>query len=152
MKKITKQTQSNSISFLGLLFILFLGLKLAGIGQVAKWSWWWVTAPLWGGPVLVIGIVITALVLGFFGGLIFRLIKFTLSKFQKEPTGYLNINSIPATKIVLDGKVLGNTPKVKVKVTPGAHQIKFVNDDGVKGELSVLVVANETIPIVFKFL
>ena len=75
MKKITKQTQSNSISFLGLLFILFLGLKLAGIGQVAKWSWWWVTAPLWGGPVLVIGIVITALVLGFFGGLIFRLIK-----------------------------------------------------------------------------
>lgn len=25
-------------------FILFLGLKLAGI---IPWSWWWVTSPLW---------------------------------------------------------------------------------------------------------
>lgn len=31
----------------GALFLLFLGLKLAGIGAVASWSWWWVTAPLW---------------------------------------------------------------------------------------------------------
>ncbi len=28
-----------------LLFLLFLGLKLCG---VITWSWWWVTAPLWG--------------------------------------------------------------------------------------------------------
>jgi len=28
-----------------LLFLLFLGLKLAGI---IDWSWWWVTIPLWG--------------------------------------------------------------------------------------------------------
>jgi len=27
------------------LFLLFLGLKL---GKVIDWSWWWVTAPLWG--------------------------------------------------------------------------------------------------------
>ena len=30
-----------------LCFVLFLGLKLAEIGVVASWSWWWVTAPLW---------------------------------------------------------------------------------------------------------
>ena len=30
-----------------LVFLLFLGLKLAGVGVVAKWSWWWVCAPLW---------------------------------------------------------------------------------------------------------
>lgn len=29
------------------LFLLFLGLKLAEVGVVATWSWWWVTAPLW---------------------------------------------------------------------------------------------------------
>lgn len=29
---------------LGLVFIVFLVLKLCG---VIDWSWWWVTAPLW---------------------------------------------------------------------------------------------------------
>ena len=31
-------------SLLGLLFLLFLILKIA---HVIDWSWWWVTAPLW---------------------------------------------------------------------------------------------------------
>lgn len=30
-----------------ILFLIFLTLKLAGIGQVANWSWWWVTSPIW---------------------------------------------------------------------------------------------------------
>lgn len=34
----------------GLLFVVFLVLRLTG---VVNWSWWWVTAPLWGGVVLV---------------------------------------------------------------------------------------------------
>jgi len=51
-------------------FVVFLVLKLAEIGQVATWSWWWVTCPLWipwaivaavGLPVLA-GILILALV------------------------------------------------------------------------------------------
>lgn len=45
-------------SFLNLLFLTFLVLKLT---KVIDWSWWWVTAPLWI-PfglllVLVVGIV-----------------------------------------------------------------------------------------------
>ena len=32
------------IGFLGLLALLFIGLKL---GAVIAWSWWWVLAPLW---------------------------------------------------------------------------------------------------------
>lgn len=32
------------ISFLGLLAILFIGLKLTGN---IDWSWWWVLAPIW---------------------------------------------------------------------------------------------------------
>lgn len=29
------------------IFMIFLILKLAEIGTVANWSWWWVTSPLW---------------------------------------------------------------------------------------------------------
>lgn len=41
------QTQSSRsrVPFAGLLFLLFLTLKLCA---VIDWSWWWVTAPLWG--------------------------------------------------------------------------------------------------------
>lgn len=38
------------ISFLPLLFLVFLVLKLTG---VIAWSWWIITAPLWGGFALV---------------------------------------------------------------------------------------------------
>lgn len=30
-----------------ILFLIFLTLKLANLGMVANWSWWWVTSPLW---------------------------------------------------------------------------------------------------------
>lgn len=30
-----------------LVFLVFLVLKLAEVGAVADWSWWWVTCPLW---------------------------------------------------------------------------------------------------------
>jgi len=44
---------SSAISGLGgmMLFIAFLVLKLTG---VIGWSWWWVTAPLWGPVALVV--------------------------------------------------------------------------------------------------
>lgn len=39
-------------------FIVFLILKL--LGKIT-WSWWWVTAPLWGPIALFVGISIIAL-------------------------------------------------------------------------------------------
>ena len=42
---------SSGISLSGLTFIVFLVLKLCG---VIDWSWWWVTAPLWGPFALLI--------------------------------------------------------------------------------------------------
>lgn len=48
--------QSNSgVGFLTLLFLLFIGLKLSG--HIA-WSWWWITAPLWGGPAALVGFLV----------------------------------------------------------------------------------------------
>jgi hypothetical protein len=43
-----------------LVFIVFLILKLAGIGVVATWSWLWVTSPLWIGFALVMGCALLA--------------------------------------------------------------------------------------------
>jgi len=51
-------SSSNSgISFLGLLTILFIGLKLT---NYIDWSWWWVLAPIWGGLALVVAILLVA--------------------------------------------------------------------------------------------
>ncbi len=47
------EASSNGIGFFGLLFIVFLTLKLT---DVITWSWWWVTAPLWGPPAFVFGV------------------------------------------------------------------------------------------------
>lgn len=45
-------------------FLIFLVLKLTEIGVVAKWSWWWVTSPLWGPlALLLIGFSIYGLFL-----------------------------------------------------------------------------------------
>ena len=58
------QVGSHGISFAGLLFIVFLILKL-GVGNTAVqgWSWWWVTAPLWGGIAILFGISIVVFVI-----------------------------------------------------------------------------------------
>ena len=49
---------SGGVTFLELLFVVFLVLKLIG---VIDWSWWWVTAPLWGVFGLLLGILIIGL-------------------------------------------------------------------------------------------
>jgi hypothetical protein len=54
------EKSSNSIGMSVLIFLIFLVMKLAGIGQVATWSWWWVTSPLWIGAGLIILIIIVA--------------------------------------------------------------------------------------------
>jgi serine/threonine-protein kinase len=44
----------------------------------------------------------------------------------------LNINSIPVSKVLLDGRPIGLTPKVGVTVPAGAHTVVFVGDHGKK--------------------
>ena len=40
-------TKSSGIGLTGAVFIVFLVLKLTETGAVARWSWWWVTSPIW---------------------------------------------------------------------------------------------------------
>jgi hypothetical protein len=41
-----KNNKSTSLGFGTILFLIFLILKLAGLGMVATWSWWWVFSPI----------------------------------------------------------------------------------------------------------
>ena len=58
-----KDATKSTIGLSGLVFIVFLVLKLAEIGQVANWSWWWVTSPLWLPLLAFIAIVLVAFVI-----------------------------------------------------------------------------------------
>lgn len=61
---------NSGITFPMLLFLVFLVLKLT---NVITWSWWWVTAPLWVTPAIVLSIclliAIIFLLIFFFGKL-----------------------------------------------------------------------------------
>jgi len=56
---------------LPVVFIVFLVFKLAEIGVVASWSWWWVFAPLW----IPAAGVIAVLMVWFIGFLVYHLVK-----------------------------------------------------------------------------
>ena len=58
MANSNQQAQQGGVGVLGLLFVLFVGLKLTG---VISWSWWWVTAPIWGPAVAVLTFGLVAL-------------------------------------------------------------------------------------------
>jgi len=54
----------GGVTWLGLLGLLFIGLKLGG---VIDWSWWYVTMPLWSGLALAsifLGIVLILIACG----------------------------------------------------------------------------------------
>jgi hypothetical protein len=52
-------SSSGGVSFLGMLAIAFIILKL---WHVIGWSWWWVLSPLWGATAIVLGIVVVIMI------------------------------------------------------------------------------------------
>lgn len=62
-----KQTTSSGLGIGTILFLIFLTLKLAEIGPVQYWSWWWVTSPLWIPLGIGVGIIIIAIIIAFIG-------------------------------------------------------------------------------------
>lgn len=54
------------------------------------------------------------------------------------------MNSIPASKVLLDGKPLGQTPKVGISVSPGNHVVTFIGTTGAKKTVTVTVGSGET--------
>ena len=68
------------VSFMGLLTILFIGLKLAGY---ITWSWWIVTLPLWGGAALIISLFVIAPAIALIGAFLLDVLA-SLTKYKKK--------------------------------------------------------------------
>ena len=47
----SNETNRGGVGFVGLLTVLFVGLKLT---SHITWSWWWVLSPLWIAPSVMI--------------------------------------------------------------------------------------------------
>lgn len=54
MSNNNSKSSSGGIGFVGLLTILFIGLKLT---NNIDWSWWWVLSPIWIVALLFVAIV-----------------------------------------------------------------------------------------------
>jgi len=48
--------QVRPITVLDGFALMLIGFKLAGVGEVAGWSWWWVLAPIWIYVVIVVAV------------------------------------------------------------------------------------------------
>jgi hypothetical protein len=57
----SKTSSSSGIGFVGMLTILFIGLKLAG---VINWDWLWVLSPIWITAIITIAIILLAVTYG----------------------------------------------------------------------------------------
>lgn len=57
---------SGSIGFLNLLGLIFVTLKLAGVGAVASWSWWAVLSPFWVPIAIAVVLILFLVTLGLF--------------------------------------------------------------------------------------
>ena len=56
-----KSVNTSDISFINLLTVLFIGLKLTGH---IDWSWWWVLSPLWLALVIIMVLAVLAVAIG----------------------------------------------------------------------------------------
>jgi hypothetical protein len=56
----SKESSSSGVSFMGLLTILFIALKLTNF---IDWSWWWVLSPMWlSAVILVLAVLLLVLI------------------------------------------------------------------------------------------
>lgn len=53
----SSSTNSGGVGFVGLLTVLFIGLKLTGY---IDWSWWWVLSPIWITTLVVLAFIAVA--------------------------------------------------------------------------------------------
>jgi len=65
--------------------------------------------------------------------------------------GTININSIPVSNVILDGRPMGTTPKVGISVSAGAHTVVFVHPEHGRKVRSVNVPAGGSATAVVRF-
>jgi hypothetical protein len=66
-------------------------------------------------------------------------------------SGTLNINSIPVASVVLDGRPVGSTPLVGLKVSPGSHSVIFIHPEKGRKASGTTVKAGATSTVAVRF-
>jgi hypothetical protein len=64
---------------------------------------------------------------------------------RTTPAGYLSINSSPWAELSVDGRVVGTTPQVKIRLTPGRHHLLLARAGFQTHSAWVDVVAGSTV-------
>lgn len=75
-----EQVKTGGLGLGSIVFLIFLFMKVLGIGAVAEWSWWWVTSPLWIPIVLLIGITVIGFIISMGAFLVIGLIDYFRNK------------------------------------------------------------------------
>jgi len=65
--------------------------------------------------------------------------------------GTVNLNAIPASNVVLDGRPMGQTPRMNVSVAPGQHTVVFVNSEHGRKTKTINVEAGKSATVVVRF-
>lgn len=65
--------------------------------------------------------------------------------------GTLNINSIPQSNVLLDGRPLGKTPRAGVATTAGSHTVVFIHAEHGRKQVTVNVAAGKTATAAVRF-
>lgn len=77
--------------------------------------------------------------------------RLTLLPPPSEP-GYLTINSLPWSRVYIDGKMISNTPLLKWPIKAGHHRIEIRSPDGViRKAFSVTISSNKLSSYTFDF-
>jgi len=61
--------------------------------------------------------------------------------------GYLSINSTPWAELSVDGRVIGNTPQLNIRVPAGAHAVELRRNGFETRRTSVTVGSGSTVRI-----
>src|SRR6478609_788338 len=65
--------------------------------------------------------------------------------------GTVNLNSIPVSNVLLDGRPMGQTPRMGVSVPPGSHTVVFVNGEHGRKAKTITVESGKTATVVVRF-
>lgn len=73
-----------------------------------------------------------------------RMVSGATESRQASEQGTLNVNSIPVSNAILDGRPLGSTPKMGLSVAAGPHTVVFVHPEYGRKSVAVTVEAGQT--------
>ena len=65
--------------------------------------------------------------------------------------GTVNLNAIPVSNVLLDGRPMGQTPRMNVSVPPGSHTVVFVNSEFGRKAKTINVEAGKSATVVVRF-